>query len=313
MGLGKYVPKRIAHETAKMMKWTDPTIELVACGSSHKEMPTFGNWERTVLTHCYDEVEYLSLHQYYQNNDGDLSRFLARSDDMDDFIKEVKKICDEVKTEKQSDKNIYLSFDEWNVWYHWQKEGKTAPKWTSPRPIEEEKYNFADALLGGGMLNTLINNADVVKIACLAQLINVLAPIMTTPLGKAWVQTTYFPFLYAAQFARGNALKTELSVPKYTCDDGTQAMYLSVSAVLAEKKTVMIFIVNRKLESDVQLTLAGLQGKMTKWVSMHGFDLGQSNEADNQSVAPFDMPLTTLENIVLSKASWNMIEVTLPK
>lgn len=304
---------RVAHETAKMMKWIDPAIELVACGSSYKDMPTFGAWERTVLNHCYEEVEYLSLHQYYQNMDGDISRFLARSDDMDSFIKEVAQICEEVKQQKNGKKDIYLSFDEWNVWYHWQKEQNTAEKWIAARPIEEESYDFADALLVGGMINTLINNADTVKIACLAQLINVLAPIMTKPEGLAWVQTTYYPFLYASRFGRGQAVNYEMSVPKYICKDGTQAFYLSISCVLTnDKKNVIIFIVNRNLESEINLTLSGIQGKMTKWITMHGYDLAAGNNVDDQQVVPFEKPLSLLDEINLPKASWNMIEISLP-
>ena len=113
---------RIAHETAKLMKWMDPTIELVACGSSYRDMPSFGTWERTVLKHCWNDVEYLSLHQYYQNPDGDVKTFLARSEEMDAFIKEVAEICLEIKSEIGSDKELKLSFDEWNVWYHFQKD-----------------------------------------------------------------------------------------------------------------------------------------------------------------------------------------------
>jgi len=182
---------RIACETAKMMKWLDPMIELVACGSSYRSMPTFGAWETTVLSHCYPYIDYLSLHQYYQNNDGDIPSFLARSVEMEGFIREVAELCRAEKERRSSEKDVYLSFDEWNVWYHFQKEGVMPEKWTFPRAIEEELYDGADALLVGCMMNTLLRNADVVKIACLAQLVNTIAPIMTEPNGKAWVQTNY--------------------------------------------------------------------------------------------------------------------------
>ena len=111
-----------ARESAKMMRLIDPDIELVACGSSFRAMPTFGSWERTVLRECWDQIDYLSLHQYYQCNDGDLPTYLARSREMDGFIEEVSAICQEVREEKQSQKQVYLSFAEWNAWYPWQLE-----------------------------------------------------------------------------------------------------------------------------------------------------------------------------------------------
>jgi len=208
---------RIAHETAKMMKWLDPNIELVACGSSHKNMPTFGEWERTVLRHLWDEVDYLSLHQYYRNDDGDLQSFLARNLEMNEFIEQVAGIVNEIAEEKHSDKKIYLSFDEWNVWYHWQNNNCTSPKWLVGRPLEEEAYDISDALVVGCMINTLINHADVVKIACLAQLINALAAIMTEPKGNAWAQTIYWPFYYASNFGRGTVIKATANCPSYSC------------------------------------------------------------------------------------------------
>ena len=205
---------RIACETAKLMKMFDPTIEAVACGSSYRTMPTFGTWEEEVLRQSYPYVDYLSLHQYYTNHEGDVMNFLARSEEMGEFIQEVAAICEKIRLEVGSDKHIGLSFDEWNVWYHYAKNGRVPEKWTVARPIEEENYDFADALLVGSMLNTLLNHADVVKVACLAQLVNALAPIMTEPGGRAWAQTTYWPFLYGSQFGRGTALQQEVDAAR---------------------------------------------------------------------------------------------------
>lgn len=166
------------------MKMFDPTIETVACGSSYRTMPTFGTWEEEVLRQSYPYVDYLSLHQYYTNHEGDVMNFLARSEEMGEFIQEVAAICEKIRLEVGSEKHIGLSFDEWNVWYHYAKNGRVPEKWTVARPVEEENYDFADALLVGSMLNTLLNHADVVKVACLAQLVNALAPIMTEPGGR---------------------------------------------------------------------------------------------------------------------------------
>ena len=205
---------RLACETAKVMKWVDPSIELVVCGSSFKEMPTYGTWEETVLRHTYEHIDYLSLHTYYGNEDDDTPSFLAKALEMDAFIKEVAGICEKVRQEKGLDRQVYLSFDEWNVWYHYNQSGKEPSKWIKSRPIHEENYNLEDALVVGDMLITLINNADVVKIACLAQLINTIAPIMTTGSGPVWRQTTFYPFLYTSRYGKGKALRRHAKSPR---------------------------------------------------------------------------------------------------
>lgn len=308
---------RIAAETAKMMKWLDPSIELVACGSSYRSMPSFGAWERTVLTHCYEHVDYLSLHQYYQNNDGDIPSFLARNNDMDAFIKEVAAICREVKAQKQGDKDIYLSFDEWNVWYHYQKAQKQADRWVVARPIEEEDYDFADALLVGSMLITLINNADVVKIACLAQLVNALAPIMTEPGGRAWVQTTYYPFLYTANYGHGTALRAEVSCARYDCAAGGNIPYLDCAAAYDEPAGgLALFFVNKHLEEDMRITVNCAGFGITaceEWQCLSGFCMAETNSAKSAPVQPEarngaeynDDKLT----LTLPKASWSMVRL----
>ena len=247
---------RIACETAKMMKWMDPSIELVACGSSYRDMPTFGSWEKTVLRHCYPHIDYLSLHQYYTNHDGDIPTFLARSLEMEDSIRYIAGLCDEAKAEQQGDHDVYLSFDEWNVWYHFQKAGVFPPKWTFPRAIEEEAYDDIDPLVTGCMMNTLLRSADRVKIACLAQLVNVIAPIMTEPGGRAWVQSIYYPFLCASQFGRGTALVPEVEVPGYDCAIRQQVPYLDCAAVRGDDGSLNLFLVNRSAGEAIAADLA---------------------------------------------------------
>ena len=152
---------RTANETAKIMKWVDPSIELVACGSSGSGMPTFGDWELTMLNECYDNIDYVSLHRYYGNPTGDTANFLASTMDMDDFIRTVVSICDAVKGKKHGKKQINLSFDEWNVWYHSNEQDKEITKqdrWGRALPLLEDIYNFEDALLEGSMLITLLRN-----------------------------------------------------------------------------------------------------------------------------------------------------------
>ena len=157
---------RVAAEAAKMMKWVDPTIELSACGSSGRNMPTFGAWEDTVLEHTFDHVEYISLHTYINNYAGDTAAFLASPDLMDLFIDEVTAIADAVAARRRSAKRIMLSFDEWNVWYRTRRtpETRVQPNWPVAPPILEETYNMEDALVFGGMCISLLNHADRVKV-----------------------------------------------------------------------------------------------------------------------------------------------------
>jgi len=197
---------RVAAEAAKVMKWVDDSIELVVCGSSYMEIPTFASWEAEVLEHTYEHVEYLSLHRYYGNQKNDLANYLAMSENMDQFIKAVAAICDYVKAKKRVDKTMYLAFDEYNVWYHTLESDKKNPPWQYAPPLLEDIYNFEDALLMGCLLITLLKNSDRVKIACLAQLVNVIAPIMTENDGPAWRQTIFYPFMHAARYGHGTAL-----------------------------------------------------------------------------------------------------------
>ena len=246
---------RIACETAKMMKWLDPSIELVACGSSFRAMPGFGSWERTVLQYCYPYIDYISLHQYYTNHENDVPSFLARPLEMEDSIREIAAICDEAKAAHGGSRDIGLSFDEWNVWYHYEKSGTVPPKWTVARPIDEEEYDDIDPLVTGCMMNALLRHADRVKIACLAQLVNVIAPIMTEPGGPARVQTIYYPFLLASRYERGTALLTEAEVPSYDCAVRAGVPCLDCAAVEGGDGSLNLFLVNRA-EEPLSLALA---------------------------------------------------------
>lgn len=303
---------RIACETAKLMKMLDPDIELVACGSSYRDMPTFGAWEETVLRECYPYIDYLSLHQYYQNMDGDVMSFLCRDEDMADFIDEVAAICQRIKKEKNSDKDIKLSFDEWNVWYHFQKAGRSPEKWIVGRPIEEEEFDFADTLLVGSMLNTLINHSDIVKIACLAQLVNCIAPIMTQEGGKSWTQTIYWPFLYTSRYGRGTALKIRKEAPSYTCRARKDASYLSSCAVLSEEENILsLFLINKSPDEEMVLSLPGIKGELISFVTIGGVPLDAVNTAASQPVVPREVTGKRLDELKLPASSWNMLRIKL--
>ena len=309
---------RVANEAAKMMKWVDPTIELVACGSSSSEMPTFGDWELTMLNECYENIDYVSLHRYYANPTGDTPGFLARTMDMDDFIHSVGSICDAVKGRKHSKKQVYLSFDEWNVWYHsrqqdeeiWKRE-----KWDRALPLLEDIYNFEDALLVGSMLITLLRNADRVKIACLAQLVNVIAPIMTRNGGGCWAQTIYYPFLHASRYGRGTALRAIAKSPVYDCADYEAVPVIDTAATLGDDGSVTVFCVNRDMEDacllDLDLRAFG-ELQMTEHIVLHHDDVKAVNTEDcPDRVTPHQLPISELEKgsgqVCLPALSWNVL------
>jgi alpha-N-arabinofuranosidase len=250
---------RTACQTAIAMKWVDPTIELVACGSSHGKMPSFPQWEATVLDHVYEYVDYLSLHTYARNVDGDLGAFLAQSLAMDQQIRTVIATCDFVKAKKRQTRTMLLSFDEWNVWYHTREADRALLKdhpWQVAPPLCEEPFTLEDALVVGCMMITLLKHADRVKIACLAQLVNAIAPISTVTSGGAWRQTTYFPFWHASQFGRGDVLNLQISGPCYASREFDEVPLLEAVATIDEERgQVALFAVNRG--QDEALLLEG--------------------------------------------------------
>ena len=241
---------RIANEVGRGMKVFDNSLELVACGSSHANMPTYPDWEAEVLGECYDNVDYISLHTYWDNWDNDYLNFVAKSVPLDRYIHTVGGIIDYVKAKKRSKHDVYISFDEWNVWYHSRKQGVSdgdGVNWAKAPSLLEDVYNFEDVLLVGCALNTFIRRSDRVKVACIAQLVNVIAPIMTETGGPAWKQTTYYPYYYASLYGRGDALNVAVDVPTYDAKVADDVPYLDVAAVLehATARSIAFFIVNR--------------------------------------------------------------------
>ncbi|NRF90994.1 alpha-N-arabinofuranosidase [Paenibacillus frigoriresistens] len=312
---------RTACETAKVMKWVDPSIELVACGSSSLTMPTFPDWEATVLEHTYDHVDYISLHQYYGNRDKDSANFLAQSMGMDRFIHTVISTADYIQAKKRGKKKINLSFDEWNVWYHSNEADRHIEPWSIAPPQLEDIYNHEDALLVGCMLISMLKRADRVKMACLAQLVNVIAPIMTVNGGAAWKQTIYYPYMHASVFGRGTVLVPLIKSPKYDAKDYTDVPYLEAVAVHNEDKSeVTIFAVNRHLEEALPLELdlrSFGECRVIEHIVLENDDLKASNTMDAQDwVKPHtggNAALSSNSQIqaVLGKASWNVIRLKL--
>ncbi len=309
---------RVACETAKVMKWVDPTIELVACGSSNMGMPTFGLWETAVLQHCYEHVDYISLHTYYGNRDDNTPRFLGRPVQMDEFIAKVVSICDDIKARKGGKKDIHLSFDEWNVWYHSNLADKQMEPWQVAPPLLEDIYNFEDALVVGGMLITLLKHADRVKIACLAQLVNVIAPIMTETGGGLFRQTIYYPFMHAATLGRGVALDLQAQSPVYEDSEIGPIPYVDAVATLnPEDGSLTLFALNRSRSEEVVLEadLRSLPScRAGRHIVLHHDDAKAVNSLSApHAVAPVDVEPPAVKDgrmvVALPRFSWNVIRL----
>jgi alpha-N-arabinofuranosidase len=240
-----------AQDAARQMHYVDPSLQLIACGSSGPFMPTYLEWDREVLEQCYDYVDGLSLHRYFGNTKedtgGDSSKFLAMNLSMEKQIAETVAVCDLVRGHKRSPKKLWLSFDEWNVWYR-ARSGDAVNGHEQEAPhLLEEVYNLEDALLVGGLINSLIRNADRVKLACLAQLINVIAPIMTNANGM-FRQTIYYPYSWALQLAQGSVLNLLVDSPGYEVSGMGQVPYVDVAGTVSPQDgKISTFVLNRDL------------------------------------------------------------------
>lgn len=248
---------RLARDSARLMRGVSPGIQLTACGSSNRDLPTFGAWEHQVLEQCFDEVDFLSVHAYFENPHADTWEFLGNIEGMDLHIKEVAAIADAVAARRHSLKRIKLAVDEWNIWYK-ARAGEHAyrPGWPQAPRLIEETYNFEDALAAGGALSVLMNNADRVQVACLAQLVNAIGAIRTEPGGPAWRQTIFHPFALAARHARGVVLRPAIASPTRPGKLHPEMAYLVASATCDDEAgRIAVFALNRHLSEAQELTV----------------------------------------------------------
>lgn len=252
---------RLAAEAAKMMRLVDPRVELVACGSSMRSMPSFADWESEVLEHCFDHVDYISLHSYYEELERDLPGFLASSRDMDLFIEEMIATVDHVAARKRSRRRLMLSFDEWNVWFQQHFAGPESLTFQEQPRVIEDTYDIAAALVVGTLIISLLRHSDRVRVACQAQLVNVIGAIRSEPGGTAWRQSIYFPLAHAARHARGLALNLAVHSPTYVAEPhGEVPLLESIATWDPEDGAVTFFMVNRSLDRPLPVTaeLVGL-------------------------------------------------------
>ena len=312
----------IASQTAKALRQLDPDLELVVCGSSGAQMPTFGEWERVVLGLTYDDVDYISCHAYYQEKNGDTGAFLASAVDMDRFISSVVATADHVAAVRGSSKRMAISFDEWNVWYldRYEAEDKITgiDNWPVAPRLLEDKYSVLDAVVFGNLLITLLKHADRVRSASLAQLVNVIAPIMTEPGGPAWRQTTFFPFATTSRLARGIALDVRLESPEYaTSAYGQVSLVDAVATYDAATGSTAVFLVNRSLDdsAEVLVDVRALGDVSVRSASsLYDDDLAAANTLEAPERVSL-RPTPTVEvtdgtlRIVLPPVSWTAVEL----
>jgi alpha-N-arabinofuranosidase len=242
-----------ALEAAKMMKWQDPTISLVAAGSSGTQMPTYPEWDRVVMEHCWEQVDYLSLHYYAGNWDGDTASYLALAKHFENHIDTLAGTLRYVKAKRRSQHDVYLSLDEWQVWY---KDRSGRGGWTEAPHLSEEIYNLEDALVVAQWLNVFLRRADVLKAACVAQIVNVISWLQTTP-DALLKQPSFYPFMLVSTLARGNALDLNLQAPVVETKQFGAVPVLDVAgSVDAESGKSALFIVNRSQTDRVVAEVA---------------------------------------------------------
>ena len=292
-----------AQDAARQMRYVDPSLQLIACGSSGPLMPTYLEWDREVLEQCYDYVDALSLHRYFGNTPedtgNDSEKFVAMNLTMDRQIAETLAVCDLVRGHKRSPKKLWLSFDEWNVWYR-ERNGDAVNGHRQEAPhLLEEVYDLEDALLVGGLVITLLRNADRVKLACLAQLVNVIAPIMTNGAGL-FRQTIYYPYSWALQYAHGSALNLLVQSPTYDVAKMDPVPYVDAAGTVnPENGQTSLFLLNRDLSKAREVEVVWEDNPGTRVVTslvLTGNDLKAVNGFDApQRVQPqsLDKPSIT--------------------
>jgi alpha-L-arabinofuranosidase len=272
----------LAQQAAKMMKDTDPGIETIACGSSTMSSSTYMEWDRTILEYIGSYADYISLHRYIDNKNNDTADFLAATNSIDQRIEHMDAVCRIVQAKTRSKKRHYLCFDEWNVWYRTMRpeymngRGKFAPH------LIEEPYNLEDALVVAGFLNSFIRHADSVKIANIAQIVNVIAPILTRG-NQMLLQSIYYPFAMYSRRRDGVAIQPVVIGPAYDSPSYGQVNYIDTSAILGDG-VLHIFLINRNLreEAEVEIDLEGEKiGSILSAEVVYGSNPKESNTYEN--------------------------------
>lgn len=311
-----------ARETAKIIRWLDPKAELIACGTCTNEQGhlSYGDWDRTVLEAAYQEIDYLSLHRYY-NYRSDKRLFYPMTEDfsdipfffsdLDGFISTIVHVCDFVKGKLRTDKQIHISFDEWGV---------VAETGALPGGVQQSYssavYSQLDAVIAGGIICTLLNHADRVKIACQSLLVNEGGMITTIPGGPAYRQSTFWPFADFAHLATGVSLRPVGKVPTAkTMHYGEQATLISNASYDGKAGRLCVMLANCDLKEDCEVTLRLTDfGVLSApvWHELYTEDWHTVNTCDRpDAVKPRMMEAPACENgtvtLTVKKHSWNTL------
>ena len=302
--------------------WLDPAVQTVACGSCTNEIghAPFGDWDREVLEECYDYIDYLSLHRYFNYNpkkqlaykmydtEADIPFFFR---DLQNYLDTVIGACDFVKGKRRSEKTVNISFDEWGV---------ITDTGAIPGGVSQE-YGYAsfkemDAMIYGGILCTFLNYADRVKIACQSLLVNEGGMITTDPSGRAIRQATFYPFQDAAKFARGKALRPSAQLPLKETEHHGKQESMTVSCTYDEESgQIAVFAANCDMDEDAGLSLelrSFGEVEAVEWRELYDEDPYARNTFEDEfRVVPKRREPVRIEDgritVVLKKHSWNVL------
>ncbi|MGN1142297.1 MAG: alpha-N-arabinofuranosidase [Oliverpabstia sp.] len=312
---------RIAYETGKAMKILDPSIELIVCGSSMSRNATFGEWDRVVMKHTFNCADYISLHQYYGNQEKGTAAFLAQSLDFERYIQTVRNICDVEAVMRKSRKRMKIAVDEWGVWSISDKEVQAHVErnpWQIAPSFSEQIYSMEDTLLFASMLMAMLKNADRVKIACQSLLTNISACIMTTTGGEVWVQPIFYVFSMLAQHTKGYVLADRASGTTYDVEDFESVPMVDHICVYDEaNRELDLFFVNRgDAVSSVEVQAQSFDlGEVVECVAITAKNLKDNNKEDHTLITPKKIDnITICENKAAGELlpySFEMVRVKL--
>lgn len=309
---------RLAVETARAMRQFDATLEIVACGSCSPGLPTYPEWDRVVLEHVYDQVDYLSLHLYVNDVELTTGEYLAASMLMEEQLRTIIGLCDYMKTRHRSKKTMMLCFDEWNVWDWNYMHPENFVPWSEAPSQVQQTYRMIDTVVFGSLMITLIKHAERIRIACVAQLVNVIAPIMTVTGGPAWKQGIYYPLLHGSLYGRGQVIHSHLSCPTYVTKKFDEVPFLcSVATQEPSTGTITLFVVNRHETESLPLAARfdlAPQNCRCEHIALYDVDpLAVNTASDPNRLVP--RIITTAKIVdstiqtVLPPLSWNVIRL----
>lgn len=273
---------RKAREAAKMMRWQDPTVKLIACGSSNTTMATYPEWDRVTLESCWEQIDYLAMHYYATNHENDTASYLALAAQFESHVDTLAGLLRYVKAQRRSKHDVFLSWDEWNVWY---KDRSGRGGWQEAPPLSEEVYNLEDALVVGQWLNVFLRRCDVLQIACLAQVVNVISPL-TTRGDQLLRHPTFYPIALVSNHAIGLSLSPQVTAPQYDTRLFGPMPLLDVAASYDEANDRgAVFLVNRSQHEAVTTEIAWTGAAPGQAVAIH-----QIADTDPKAVNTFEQP-----------------------